>query len=314
MHTFCSIITADYLPFAKTVLASLKKYDAAATMHVLVINGDTANEDKSLIITMLPELTNHTLFQQLEKKYAHTNPDHLRWALKPVYMYYLLEKGFDRVIFTDPDLFFTGDYHFLLNELDKQGILLSPHHTVADPMQDEENFLMSFRIGLFNAGFIAASANGKPALQWWAMACAYNIKQDTAAGLYDDQKYLDMMPVLFDNTSIIRHPGCNLGSWNMQTCKRSLSGGKLVINERYEPVFIHFNRETITQVLNRNDALLRPALDEYIQLLSGIGFDLIKNLDSLPLHKYDSALYSFKHKLRLRTRLKRFLYRLAEKL
>lgn len=314
MHTFCSIITADYLPFAKTLLSSLKKYDTAATLHVLVINGIITSEDTSLRITTMQDITAAALFQLVEKKYAHTNPDHLRWALKPVYLHYLLEKGFDKVIFTDPDLFFTGDYHFLLNELDKQAILLSPHHTVADPMQDEANFLMSFRIGLYNAGFIAASVSGKPALQWWANACAYNIKQDTAAGLYDDQKYLDMMPVLFDNTSIIRHPGCNLGSWNMQTCKRSLSNGKLVINETYEPIFIHFNRETITQVMNRNDELLRPALDEYIQLLAANGFDLLKNLDNLPLHTYDSALYSIKHKLRLRTRLKRFFYRLADKL
>lgn len=314
MYTFCTIITADYLPFAKTVLASLKKYDEAATLHALVINGDSKSDNASLIINSVQEVMANPLFQQVENKYAYSNPDHLRWALKPVYMHYLLEKGFDKVIFVDPDLYFTSDYHFLLNELDKQGILLSPHHTVADPMQDEENFLMSFRIGLFNAGFVAASAKGKPALQWWAMACAYKIKQDTAAGLYDDQKYLDLLPVLFDNTSIIRHPGCNLGSWNMLTCKRSLSNGKLVINETYEPVFIHFNKETIIQVLNRNDQLLRPALDEYIQELSANGFDLLKNLDNLPLHKYDSALYSIKHKLRLRTRLKRFFYLLAEKL
>ncbi|MBK9568927.1 MAG: hypothetical protein IPO53_02665 [Chitinophagaceae bacterium] len=100
----------------------------------------------------------------------------------------------------------------------------------------------------------------------------------------------------------------------MDTSKREMIDGKLLINKIYEPVFIHFTKDTITNILNRNDALLKPYLDEYIKALQDDNFDLMKNLEELNPAKFDSRMYSIKHKLRIRTRLKRFLFRLAEKL
>ena len=90
--------------------------------------------------------------------------------------------------------------------------------------------------------------------------------------------------------------------------------GRLLINREFEPVFIHFTKDTIANILNRNDALLKPYLDEYIQLLSENGFNLLKNQENLSPGRYSSGVYKLKHSLRLRTRLKRFLYKLAEKL
>ncbi|MBL0131793.1 MAG: hypothetical protein IPP43_12305 [Chitinophagaceae bacterium] len=167
---------------------------------------------------------------------------------------------------------------------------------------------------LFNAGFIGANKSGEAAINWWAGMCHYKIENRKELGLYDDQKYLDILPVQFEAVHIIKHPGCNLASWNLDTSKREMIDGKLLINKIYEPVFIHFAKDTITNILNRNDELLKPYLDEYIKALQHENFDLMKNLEELNSAKFDSHMYSIKHKLRIRTRLKRFLFRLAEKL
>ena len=193
-------------------------------------------------------------------------------------------------------------------------VLLTPHWNNINPLEFEDGLFSIMRNGMFNAGFIGAAKNGIPAMKWWAGMCHYKMDRQVELGIYDDQKYLDLLPVEFPGSGILRHQGCNLASWNIDTCKREIINGKLMINKIYEPVFIHFAKDTITNILNRNDELLKPYLDEYIQALQNENFDLLKNLDNLDHAKFNSSLYSIKHKLRLRTRLKRFLFRLAEKL
>jgi hypothetical protein len=152
------------------------------------------------------------------------------------------------------------------------------------------------------------------ALNWWAEMCPYKTEINQESGLFVDQKYLDILPVQFQGVKIIKHQGCNLASWNIQTCKREIINGKLIINQKFEPIFIHFNRETIVNIFNQNDKLLQPYLEEYIQLLKNEGFDLHHNNKNLDFSKYNTPFLKLKRKLLLRTRLKRFLFKLAERL
>ena len=89
---------------------------------------------------------------------------------------------------------------------------------------------------------------------------------------------------------------------------------RLLINNKYEPVFIHFTNDTIANIIDRNDPLLKPYLDEYCRSLEEEGYHLFSDKKAIDPAKFNSLLYSAKHKLRLRTRLKRFFFRLAEKL
>ena len=168
--------------------------------------------------------------------------------------------------------------------------------------------------GLYNAGFFGVNKNGFEALNWWAEMCHYKTEKNKKLGLFVDQKYLDVLSVQFTGVKIIKHQGCNLASWNVQTCKREICNGELLINRKYKPIFIHFAKEKIVNILNRNDKLLYPFLEEYIQLLKNEGFDLQNNYNDLDFSKYNSSFLVLKHKLRLRTRFKSLLFKLAEKL
>ena len=314
MQTVCTIITADYLPLAKVLHASLQKHLPGTSLQVLVVDENNYTSTDSLIIHSIDSLANSAYFSGIQKKYGQTNADYFRWALKPVFIGYLLEKSFTKVLFADPDLYFVSNFEFLFAELDKSNVLLTPHWANIDPVDNEDSLLAVLKGGLYNAGFIGVNKNGADAMAWWAGLCHYKTEDLTGLGLFVDQKYLDILPVQFENVQVIKHRGCNLASWNIDTSKREVVNGKLLINKTFEPVFIHFAKDTIVNIINRNDELLKPYLDEYIDALQGENFDLLKNLTNFDPTKYSSPLYKLKYRLRLRTRLKRFFFKSAEKL
>ena len=314
MQTACTIITADYLPLAKVLHASLQKHLPGTSLQVLVVDENNVSSENSCTIHSLGALAGSPYFKDIEKRYAHTNADYFRWALKPLFIGYLLEKGFDKVIFSDPDLYFVSNFNFLFDELDTNNVLLTPHWRSTDPVRNEDSLLAVLKDGLYNAGFIAVNKNAMDVITWWAGVCHYKTEALRDIGLFVDQKYLDIVPVQFENVHILKHQGCNLAAWNIDTCKREFINGKLFINKTFKPVFIHFTKDTIINILNRNDALLQPFLDEYIAALQKEGFSLLENLDNLDPQKYKSSSYKLKHQLRLRTRIKRFFFKIAEKL
>lgn len=314
MQTFCTIITPDYLPFAKTLFKSLQRYDSNISLHVLITGSNQYLSEGSFILINLPEITNAPLFKEVEKKYAHTNSDYFRWALKPILIGFLLNKGFSKVIFTDPDIYFTGNYQFLFDKLDNSSILLTPHWIDTNPYKLEASLIHVFRGGIFNAGFVAANQKGLPAIEWWAEACHFRVDKQPEIGIYVDQKYLDLLPIEYENVEIIRHKGCNLASWNMDSCKRTMTNGKLLINKRFEPVFIHFTKETIENIINANDNLLQPFLDDYINCFKEQGYNFKELIKEGDITGHYSAVAIIRRKLLLRTRIKRWLLKLSQKL
>jgi hypothetical protein len=315
MLTFCTIITADYLPFAKVLYASLQKNVPGTSLQVLVIEKNDFISSKDFVFHSVDSVITSAVSIGIYKKYAHTAPDHFRWALKPVFISHLFEMGFDKVIYADQDLYFVNNFSFLIDELETSNILLTPHWADLQPLKNETSLLTVLQGGLYNAGFIGANIKGTEAINWWAEMCHYKTENKPELGLFVDQKYLDILPVKFPDVKVIKHQGCNLASWNIETCRREMKDGKLSINQQFDPIFIHFNRETIANILKGNDKWLKPFLEEYIQLLKNEGFDLYnKNNSNLDFSTYHSRFIILKHKLLLRTRLKRFFFTLAQKL
>ena len=313
MNTFCTIITSDYIPFAKALFNSLQKYNNSCLIHVLIADNDRNFEVTENFHTIsLSEISENKLFKEIEKKYAYTNSDFFRWSLKPILMRYLLEREFEKVIFLDPDIYFVGNYNFLFDKLDTSSMLLTPHWSNTDPYFLEESLIYILRNGLFNAGFVGACKKGIDALKWWAEACHMNIAKREELGIYVDQKYLDVLPVEFPGVEIVRHRGCNIACWNMNSNKRSMVDGKLLINNQFEPVFIHSTKDTIRHILNLNDYQLRPYLDEYANEFTKQGFQLQELLAGIDIQEKHTILKKIKRKVLLKTRLKRWLLKISK--
>lgn len=312
MNTFCTIISGDYIPYAVVQYESLRRFNPNTKLQVLVSDSKDNDQfpsiNENLKFHPVSVVLDSPIARDIFRKYAHTNNDHLRWALKPVFISYLLSNNFDKVVFADPDIYFVGSHNFLFDELDRYSILLAPHWGNHNPLENEENFYSMLSNGIYSGGFIGANKKAIPALQWWAGACHYKMEKNKQLGLYDDQKYLDMMPVVEPSTGSLTNKGCNITNMSFEVCRRTMVDGRLKINGTYEPVFIHFIWDTINNIRNGNDPLLQPYLEEYMAALRKHGVVI----DDIPQHQ--SFFKQAKRKILLRTRFKRFLFRLAEKL
>jgi 4-hydroxybenzoate polyprenyltransferase len=268
-YHFCTVSNVDYLHRVLALHQSLNKQTIKARLHVLVTDG--GDFDKSLFPDTIIFYSTRQLVEQpyattILEKYADDR-DKIRWCLKPVFMHYLLDKGIaDSVLYVDNDVFFFEPFFNLYDFVGSCGVWLTPHWRCMDPFKDAHVFKDSFKDGMFNAGFVGASRNGKNILEWWAMANSFMCEKNRPEGLWDDQKYLDMLPVRFANVGIVRHMGCNVAVWNKQDCRREAGADGVLINGEFPVVFIHFTNDTMQDIefdKYGGDPLLKPYLEEY---------------------------------------------------
>lgn len=271
--SFCTIITADYLHYALALYSSVSRYHPDAIFNVLVTD---RSDDFALLSEDFPNISFHYakdlcgegVAKRINDKYSESDANCFRWSMKPIFIIHLLQLGFDQVFYLDGDLFFYSDINFLSRELTGSNVLLTPHWRTSSPKVDPVDFEILQTSGLYNAGFIAASQQGMPAMEWWASACEYKCIIDTERSFFADQAYLNLLPIYFEGVKTIRHRGCNVANWNMIESSRILSSdGRVKINDKWDIVFIHFAQSTIDGIRNRSDGLLLPYLEEYLSSL-----------------------------------------------
>lgn len=231
MSNFCTTSTVSHLYKTYALADSIAPF--GGVLHVLLIDGspdNTTEIPQNIHFFSLKNLTDE-IGKKIISKYK--NKDKLRWALKPVFLTFLLRK-YSKVIYVDNDIFFFNDFSFLFEKLEKKAVLLTPHFYEANTQKNQNWLEANFRVGLYNAGFIGVNSKAIPFLNWWANCCLYNIKKAYWRGLFDDQKYLDLVPVLFDDVEIIKHRGCNLAGWNFTNYPHELAKNNTTL------IFIHF--------------------------------------------------------------------------
>ena len=251
-------------------------------MYVLVSDETRSHStievnDSSIEIIYWNEI-NTEMAAKIADKYRVAYLDGYRWSMKSVLLSYLTNvKQINKVVYVDPDIYFYQSPAFLFEELEDSDVLLTPHWRGKIPEVNPVNFALQFQEGIYNAGFIAVNAKAQLALEWWANACLYKCEPDKEAGILDDQSYLNLLPVYFDNVKILKHQGCNVANWNRDVCKRELNDdGETIINDKYPIIFIHYTGSTIGGILKGKDDLLANHLNEYKEIIDRyVGLDNI---------------------------------------
>lgn len=270
----CTISTYSHLFKVEALRRSVQAHAPEAAFYVLLVDSQPSSAKhplnlKKAQLLHLSDLDLEVQGNAIRETYANS-PDRLRWCMKPVLMQYLLTKGkAEELIYVDNDICFFHDFAFIFEELQNKGMLLTPHWRDFDPKKDAHNFEANFRDGLYNGGFVGASSKGLPALEWWTSACLHGCVKDYQRGLYDDQRYLDLIPVIYPEAGILRHRGCNVAVWNQNENQRSLTpDGKLMINQSFPLIFIHLTNDLFREMYEfGKDSLLIPAVEEYLDLL-----------------------------------------------
>ncbi len=286
---FCTIITPDYINYALVLYKSLiRNIDSDFDYYVLITEDISPKvkrilKDLGIKYTLGPEAVNmNELGGLIYDKYYNINWDSFRWSMKSIYMHYLIDRyDYHKVVYLDSDLYFTDDGSFLLDELNENSILLTPHWRSSDPTVDEGNFNLLFNQGLYNAGFLAVNNQAKEAMLWWAKMCLFRCENRPEYGQFVDQTYLNLFHILFDKVKVLKHKGCNVAYWNRVDCKREIDeNGAILINGKFPVVFIHFTTSTLRGILNGKDSALKDYFDNYMYDLDQVS----KEYDLPPIH------------------------------
>lgn len=298
----CTIVTEDYLPLAFALNESLQNTSRSAPrLYVLVCKADESSQRNVSVrgnMTLLPvaELCSNGIGRTIKDRYFDTSMDAFRWSMKPVLINYLIRKySYGKVLFLDCDTFFFHDYSFLLDLLDHHSVLLCPHFRSSDPGKDYFNYILQFNSGIYNAGFLGVNHKGTAAMDWLAHVCSLICEINPCKGQFVDQTHLNLIPVYFDKTHVLRHRGCNVANWNQLECKRVVQpDGTVLINNEYPVIFIHFTASTIRGILSNEDGALRQYLEGYAQTLRKYN----KDLDIIAKHtKTNDQKMTFRQRL-----------------
>lgn len=160
------------------------------------------------------------------------------WTLKPVLLKYILASypNLTRLTYVDADLYFYLSPEIIFRKSPSSSVLLSQHD-----FPSAYKFVAK-QSGKFNSGFISfkKGRTSMECLDWWAGKCMDWCFDRAEKGKYGDQKYLEMMPLLFKGVSTIKVKGANIAPWNDVKYKFSIKNGKVYVDE-WPLVFYHFS-------------------------------------------------------------------------
>jgi glycosyltransferase involved in cell wall biosynthesis len=239
----CTIVSKNYLPFARVWARSLAAQHPEAQLFVLLVDRvdgcfDPAAEPFELV--EVEALENIPDFRAFAFKYTVLE---LNTAVKPFFLEHLFARtGTRKLIYFDPDILVFQPLTELLALLDEHAYVLTPHLTA--PIEDDRHpsELAILQSGSYNLGFIALSRCEAVdrLVRWWQERMTEHCVVDLERGLFVDQKWMDLAPGLFAGAFVLRRPGYNMAYWNLH--ERRLAGEPTAPTANGEPVvFFHYS-------------------------------------------------------------------------
>lgn len=241
----CTVVTKNYLAYARTLATSLAKHNPDIPLYVLLADKVDGYFDPSLEPFKFIYLEDLSDQQAIEKMCFYYTPFELCCALRGFLHEYMFYKTTThRWLFLDSDIMVFGSLETIFKQLEKATILLNTHCNTPVPQKyaypHEVNIASS---GLYNGGFLGLNRTSEVEkfIDWFKTRLQYHSFNDLCKGMFVDQIWLNLVPLFFKNSQLCIEPGANLGHWNL--FERNLShgdSGDITVNG--EPVlFIHFS-------------------------------------------------------------------------
>ena len=279
-----TIASRNYFAFVKTLMASLKESNPDYERYVGVCDKITADFQVDAEDTGFIPIEDLNL-PEAKKMIFRYNVLELNTAIKPfVFKKLFNDYGFDRVIYFDPDIY-VYERLTVLEELfeKKYEIIMTPHLTGRyDDSTGTPNDLDIMKSGVYNLGFLALSKsdNVMQMLDWWGKKLETQCIASFKDGLFVDQKWMDLVPGMFDRVYILKHPGYNTAYWNLSHRKWTMNDDKKWFFNDKPLVFFHFsglNPENITQISKYQDRFNTENIGELKILFAEYAAAVLKN-------------------------------------
>jgi len=249
--TICyTSVNVEYLDRALVLLESIRATNPSWQVVLVLVDDEESAEANQEVLAQFDEVI---LSREL------IGNDHDRWifahdvveactAVKGAAMKLLLARSPRAVVYLDPDIYVFRDLESLLVTLSNFDVCLTPHQLspATTTKSIEDNEIGSLRHGIFNLGFAAVrpTNEGLRFASWWAERLRYYCFNDPMRGLFTDQKWLDHAPVFFRGMGILREPGMNVASWNLDNRRVAVDqSGNYTVNG--QPLYFwHFTKAT----------------------------------------------------------------------
>jgi hypothetical protein len=241
----CTIFTLKYLPRAKTFYESFRSVSSATGADFLAFAPDLAHFSEEALascdfdLASPEDIMSQDKFTALSFQYDVVE---LCTACKPFLLHYLLEK-YEQVIYLDPDILLLSPIDSLFSALKSCNVLLTPH--TVNPLDSDHywgNEIILLRSGTYNLGFIGLARSSETArfLSWWSERLEKYCIRAPESGMFVDQKWIDLIPGMFDGVRILRDKEVNVANWNVEYRGLEESDGVFYIDGR-PLVFYHFS-------------------------------------------------------------------------
>lgn len=237
-----TVVSNNYLHFARTLLQSARSFHPGAHVYCVIVDKDLDPAwrlSDEFDVLRLDELG----LPDGDSFYFRYNVLELNTAVKPWAFEALLKRGYDKVVYIDPDIRLYRPLGEIIDGLDAgDDIIVTPH--LLAPLNDDKRptELEIRRSGTYNFGFCAVrnTDNVLQFVKWWQSKLRHECVIALDKGIFVDQSWIDLVPGLFERVAILRHPGYNVAYWNL--AQRRVIEDRGVWRANGQPlVFFHYS-------------------------------------------------------------------------
>ena len=264
----CTIVSLNYLPYARTLCDSFLAFHPDYKFYVLLVDRlpdgfDVSHQRFEMVLVEDLGIPN---FESVAFRYGILE---LNTNVKPTFLKRLIAEGADQVIYFDPDILICSKLNPIYDALTVSGIVLTPHCTSPNEEGPYGEVLL-LGAGVFNLGFIGASktVEAERFLSWWEHRCLTLGYDERWAGLFVDQKWINLVPCYYESVQVLKHPGCNVAYWNLHERRLERTLTSWVVNGTEPLLFFHFSGisvdggKRISKHTDQFDLVSRPDLAE----------------------------------------------------
>ena len=237
-----TIVSSNYLYYARTLMRSVAALHPECERVCVLVDTDVSHAAAFSSEFTVVRLEQLALPERRKFLFRYTILE-LNTAVKPWAFEYLLSQGYSDVVYIDPDIRLYAPLTEVFALLDEgSDIVVTPH--LLAPMTDDKHpsELDIRRCGTYNFGFCAVSSRPQTQdfLHWWQGKLVEDCIVDLDRGIFVDQSWIDLVPGLFANVAILRHPGYNVAYWNLAQRRVESNGGTWTVNDA-PLIFFHFS-------------------------------------------------------------------------
>lgn len=247
IHCYTSVSFA-YFQRARVLAETINRHHPDWTLWICVSD----REPPGFTLDLSKEAFDHVIWTEnlpiegIDGWIFKHNVVELCTAVKGYVLNTILAAGADAVIYIDPDIALFTPLDPVLEALETHSIVLTPHlvepeNTRSAVWENERSALMH---GVYNLGFLAVKSGpeGRRFGRWWQDRLAEFSYEEAQKGIYTDQRWCDLVPAFFEEVKILRDPGHNVASWNLNTRPMTIDREGRILIAGFPLRFYHFTK------------------------------------------------------------------------